>query len=78
MKKLLKNQSGQGMTEYILIIALIAVAVIAAVKIFGGTLTGGFNAASGAIGTNTGAASGQGVAGAAGAAGAIGNAVGGH
>ncbi len=32
--KLNKKQTGQGMTEYILIVALIAVAVIAALKIF--------------------------------------------
>ena len=33
--KFKKNQSGQGTTEYILIVALIAVAVIVAVKLFG-------------------------------------------
>jgi Flp pilus assembly pilin Flp len=53
------------MTEYILIIALIAVAVIAAVKIFGGTLKSSFGAASGAIGTATGSSAAQGAAGAA-------------
>jgi Flp pilus assembly pilin Flp len=63
MNKTIKNQRGQGMTEYILIIALIAVAVIAAVKIFGGTLNGGFKAASGAIGTATGAGVAQGTSG---------------
>ncbi len=42
MKKL--NQKGQGMTEYILIVALIAVAVIASVKMFGGgKMNQGFN-----------------------------------
>jgi len=55
MKKLAKNQRGQGMTEYILIIALIAVAVIVAVKMFSGSLSGGFTTAAGAVGTNTGA-----------------------
>jgi len=43
MKKL--NQKGQGMTEYILIVALIAVAVIGAVKYFGHTTQEGFNTA---------------------------------
>lgn len=33
MKKL--NQTGQGITEYVLIIALIAVAVISSIKMFG-------------------------------------------
>jgi Flp pilus assembly pilin Flp len=62
MRKSLKNQRGQGMTEYILIIALIAVAVIAAVKIFGGSLTQGFGTASGAIGAATGSSAAQGTA----------------
>ena len=35
MSKLGKKQSGQGMTEYIIIVALIAVAAIAVVGIFG-------------------------------------------
>jgi Flp pilus assembly pilin Flp len=41
MKKL--NQKGQGMTEYILIVALIAVAVIGVVKFFGSSVKKGFN-----------------------------------
>lgn len=41
MKKL--NQKGQGMTEYILIVALIAVAVIGAVKYFGSKTKDGFS-----------------------------------
>lgn len=43
MKKL--NQKGQGMTEYILIVALIAVSVIGAVKFFGRKTQDGFNSA---------------------------------
>ena len=42
MKKLLefvKDESGQGMTEYILVVALIAIAVIIAVKFFGTRLS---------------------------------------
>jgi len=45
----MKNQVGQGMTEYILIIALIAVFVIGAVKMFGGSLTSGFKSAAGTV-----------------------------
>jgi Flp pilus assembly pilin Flp len=67
MKKRVMNQRGQGMTEYILIIALIAVAVIVAVKMFSGSLSGGFTSAAGAISTNTGATGAVGnIAGAAG------------
>ena len=36
--KLLKNQSGQGMTEYIIIVAVIALAGIAAFSYFGKTV----------------------------------------
>jgi len=47
MKKL--NQRGQGMTEYILIVALIAVAVIGVVKIFGSNVKSGFQDAGGKV-----------------------------
>lgn len=36
--KLLRNQEGQGMTEYIIIVALIAIAAIAAFTYFGKTV----------------------------------------
>lgn len=36
--KILKNQRGQGMTEYIIIVALIAIAAIAAFTFFGKTV----------------------------------------
>ena len=52
--KLNRKQSGQGMTEYILIVALIAVAVIAAVRIFGGSLTAGFGSATAQVIKSTG------------------------
>ncbi|HTA76423.1 MAG TPA: hypothetical protein VK791_04635 [bacterium] len=65
--KLNKKQSGQGMTEYILIVALIAVAVIAAVKIFGTSVSAGFNSAAAQVTGNT-----SGTA----AAGAVGSAIG--
>ncbi len=41
--KLWKNQDGQGMVEYGLIIALVAVAVIATVTLLGGQLNTLFN-----------------------------------
>ncbi len=43
MRKL--SQKGQGMTEYILIVALIAVAVIGAMKFFGSKAKEGFHTA---------------------------------
>jgi Flp pilus assembly pilin Flp len=41
-----RNQRGQGMTEYIILVALIAVVCIAAVKYFGAKTKEGFNQAS--------------------------------
>ena len=38
--KLARNQSGQGMTEYIIIVAVVALAGIAAFSYFGKTLRG--------------------------------------
>jgi len=38
LPRTLKNQSGQGMTEYIIIVALIAVAAIAVFTYFGSTV----------------------------------------
>jgi Flp pilus assembly pilin Flp len=35
MRKMMRKQDGQGMTEYIIIVALIAIAAIACVTIFG-------------------------------------------
>ncbi len=35
MRKLMKNQAGQGMTEYIIIVALIAIAAIGVITLFG-------------------------------------------
>jgi Flp pilus assembly pilin Flp len=42
----LAKQRGQGMTEYIILVALIAVICIAAVKMFGGKTKEGFAEAS--------------------------------
>ncbi len=41
-----QNNQGQGMVEYILIVGLIALAVFAAVKILGTSITEGFTKAS--------------------------------
>lgn len=45
VKKLIGSNKGQGMTEYILIIALIALFVIGGVKFFGQKVKKGFNEA---------------------------------
>jgi len=44
------SQLGQGMTEYILLVALIAIAAIAAVKYFGSKTKEGFETAADAVG----------------------------
>lgn len=43
MKNFLKNESGQGMVEYGLIIALVAVVVIAALTVLGTNTSGIFS-----------------------------------
>ncbi|MCX7745534.1 MAG: Flp family type IVb pilin [Clostridia bacterium] len=43
MRKLMKNEKGQGMVEYGLIISLIAVAVIAALVVLGPKIATLFN-----------------------------------
>ena len=43
LKRFLKDESGQGMVEYALIIALIAVAVIAAITVLSGAIGGKLN-----------------------------------
>ena len=45
-----KSQVGQGMTEYIIIVALIALASIAAVKFFGGSVQGAFGGMAAVLG----------------------------
>ncbi len=42
MKKILKGKKAQGLVEYILIIALIAILVIGGVKLFGGKVKKSF------------------------------------
>ena len=46
------NQQGQGMTEYIILVALIAVAALAAVKYFGAKTKDSFNAAGDSVQNN--------------------------
>ena len=41
-----QSQRGQGMTEYIILVALIAIVTIIAVRKFGGTTKEGFDEAS--------------------------------
>lgn len=53
MKHVLKKRKGQGMTEYILIIALIAIVVIAGVRLFGSKVDKGFKDAASKIEENT-------------------------
>lgn len=43
LKRFLKDESGQGMVEYALIIALIAVAVIGAITVLSDGIGGKFN-----------------------------------
>ncbi|MES2320142.1 MAG: hypothetical protein V4631_21910 [Pseudomonadota bacterium] len=46
------RQLGQGMTEYIIIVALIAIAAIGVYKAFGGVVRGQTSAAASALGGN--------------------------
>jgi Flp pilus assembly pilin Flp len=46
LKKLVKDENGQGMTEYIIIVALVAIAAIAVIKIFGKNLRNLFDRSS--------------------------------
>lgn len=45
-----RNKRAQGMTEYIIIVGLIAIFVIAAVRAFGGSVNEGFQASAGKVG----------------------------
>jgi len=49
MKGFWKDESGQGLTEYVLIIALVAVALIAALIVFRNQIGGVFDRASEAL-----------------------------
>lgn len=60
LKKFFKDESGQGMVEYALIIALIAVVVIVAVTALGGGISDTFNGAKDELNKATTAAAGGG------------------
>ncbi|MGM0440868.1 MAG: Flp family type IVb pilin [Elusimicrobiota bacterium] len=50
MKHLLRDESGQGMTEYILIVLLIAIAAFVIMQAFGNTISEAFNDAKQTVG----------------------------
>lgn len=49
MNSLIRSEEGQGMTEYIIIVALIAIAAIAVVTVFGNNLRNLFSASANAL-----------------------------
>lgn len=53
MERLLKNSKGQGMTEYIIIVALIAIAAIGVVTLFGQNIRALFAGASNSLAGDT-------------------------
>jgi Flp pilus assembly pilin Flp len=55
LNKLLKNQKGQGMTEYLIIVALIAIAAIGVVTVFGSDIRQLFNATTNSLSGGQGA-----------------------
>ncbi len=52
MKRFFKNEEGQGMVEYGLIIALVAVVVIAAISLLGNNISDLFNGVAGNVAGN--------------------------
>ncbi|MBU1076705.1 MAG: Flp family type IVb pilin [Spirochaetes bacterium] len=53
LKKFLNDETGQGMTEYILIVVLVAVAAIVVVKVFGEQIKSLFQKSTDKIKTET-------------------------
>ena len=51
--RMIRRKKGQGMVEYILIIALVAILVIGALKLFGGKVKTGFKKAADEVGEVT-------------------------
>ena len=49
MRKLFRSESGQGMSEYLIIVALIAVAAIGVVTVFGKDIRELFSATTGSL-----------------------------
>ncbi|MBR2979498.1 MAG: hypothetical protein IKC51_06160 [Myxococcaceae bacterium] len=56
MNSLIRSEEGQGMTEYIIIVALIAIAAIAVITVFGNNLRNLFATSANALGGATNAA----------------------
>lgn len=52
LRKSIRDESGQGMTEYIIIVALIAIAAIGVVSVFGDNIRTLFGASADALGGN--------------------------
>lgn len=52
LRKSIRDESGQGMTEYIIIVALIAIAAIGVVSLFGDNIRALFGASADALGGN--------------------------
>ena len=53
LKKFFKNESGQGMVEYGLIIAVVALVVVGGLALLGDDLTAMFTGVSAKLGTST-------------------------
>jgi len=49
LRRTLRNEAGQGMTEYIIIVALIAIAAIGVVTLFGDNIRDMFGASASAL-----------------------------
>ncbi len=52
MNSMIRSEKGQGMTEYIIIVALIAIAAIGTITIFGNNLRNLFSASANALAGN--------------------------
>ena len=52
LRKSIRDESGQGMTEYIIIVALIAIAAIGVVSLFGDNIRALFGASADALAGN--------------------------
>ena len=53
MKNMIRSEEGQGMTEYIIIVALIAIAAIGVISVFGQNIRALFAVSANALGGNT-------------------------
>ncbi len=58
MQKMMRKQDGQGMTEYIIIVALIAIAAIGVVTVFGDNIRKIFGTSANALNGQTAATTG--------------------